>query len=161
MRILMSASAVSTILSAAMILFIGMTGAVFAGHHAAGEKAAPEMLVEKRIKRFKQSGADIQAIFKKHIAAGDYVAIEKAATRIADWADVMPNYFPAGSSSKGARAEIWDNFSDFEAKAQANAKAARAVVMAAQVADKKNVVAAARKMGGTCKSCHDSYRNKK
>ena len=58
------------------------------------------MLVEKRIKRFKQSGADIQAIFKKHIAAGDYVAIEKAATRIADWADVMPNYFPAGSSSK-------------------------------------------------------------
>ena len=93
MRILMSASAVSAILSAAMILFIGMTGAVFAGHHAAGEKAAPEMLVEKRIKRFKQSGGDIQAIFKKHIAAGDYVAVEKAATRIADWADVMPNYF--------------------------------------------------------------------
>ena len=155
MRVLMSALAVSAILS------VTMTGQLSAGHHLAGENASPEMLVEKRIKRFKQSGADIQAIFKKHIAAGDYVAIEKAATRIADWADVMPNYFPAGSSSKGARAEIWDNFSDFEAKAQANAKAARAVMMAAQVADKKNVVAAARKMGGTCKSCHDSYRNKK
>ena len=42
MRILMSASAVSAILSAAMILFIGMTGAVFAGHHAAERKPRPK-----------------------------------------------------------------------------------------------------------------------
>ena len=151
MRILISAVA----LSAVLVL------PVSAGHHKAGENMSPEALVEKRIKRFKQSGADIQAIFKKYLAADDYVAIQKAATRIADWADDMPGYFPAGSSNKGARASIWENFSDFEAKAAANAKAARAVILAAQAGDKKRVVAAARTMGGTCKSCHESYRIKK
>jgi hypothetical protein len=46
---------------------------------------------KERIARFKASGGDIQAIFKKHLGAGDYAAIEAAATRLADWADEMPS----------------------------------------------------------------------
>ena len=82
---------------------------------------------KERIARFKASGGDIQAIFKKHLGAGDYAAIEAAATRLADWADEMPSYFPAGSDSEGAKPEIWEDFDDFKAKAAANAAATCAI----------------------------------
>ena len=69
------------------------------------------------MKRFKQSGADIQAIFKKHMGAGNFAAIEQAATRMAAWGEEMPDAFPTGSNSVGADPAIWENFSDFENKA--------------------------------------------
>ena len=127
----------------------------------AGDETSTDTIVERRIKRFKSSGSDIQAIFKKHLGAGDYAAIDAAATRIGDWADVLPDHFPAGSSSEGAKPEIWLDFDDFTAKASANAQAARKLSVAAKSGDKAAVVGAAKALGGTCKSCHQSYRNKK
>jgi cytochrome c556 len=118
-------------------------------------------IVEQRVNRFKSSGSDIQAIFKKHLGADDFVAIDAAASRIGDWADVMPRYFPIGSSSDGAKPEIWLDFDDFTAKAATHAQAARKLSVAAKSGDKAQIVAAAKAMGGTCKSCHQSYRNKK
>ena len=116
---------------------------------------------KERIARFKASGGDIQAIFKKHLGAGDYAAIEAAATRLADWADEMPSYFPAGSDSEGAKPEIWEDFDDFKAKAAANAAAARQLQKMASGQNKADTVSAAKALGGTCKACHRVYRNKK
>lgn len=148
---------------ASMLVGLMMTGsAVAAGHgdHSGQDHSADSEIVQKRVARFKQSGADIQAIFKMHLAAGDYTAIEEAALRLAAWADEMPDHFPAGSHSKGARDEIWDNFPDFKSKAEAFAMAARMVKAEAGSGDAGRVKTAAQKMGGTCKSCHQSYRIK-
>ena len=130
--------------------------------HDSVAPAADASIVDKRIYRFKQSGAAIQSIFKEHLGADDFAAIGDAAKLIADWADVMPDYFPAGSTSAGARDEIWADFDDFKAKAADNAKAARDLQQLALAGtDKAAMVAAAKKMGGTCKACHQSYRIKK
>ena len=130
--------------------------------HDSVAPAADASIVEKRIHRFKQSGAAIQSIFKEHLGADDFAAIGDAAKLIADWADVMPDYFPAGSTTAGARDEIWADFDDFKAKAADNAKAARDLQQLALAGtDKAAMVAAAKKMGGTCKACHQSYRIKK
>ena len=59
-------------------------------------------IVEQRVKRFKQSGADIQSVFKQHIPSKNFGAIEAAAMRIAIWASQMPDAFPEGSTSVGA-----------------------------------------------------------
>ena len=118
-------------------------------------------IVQERVARFKQSGADIQDIFKKYLAVGDATAIAQAAARMAEWGAVLPDYFPVGSSSAGARAEIWQNFPDFKAKAQQYAAAARQLQKIAEQGDMKGVAAQARIVGGTCKACHDSYRIKK
>ena len=130
--------------------------------HVSGAPAADASIVDKRVHRFKQSGAAIQSVFKEHLGADDFAAIAEAATLIADWADVMPDYFPAGSTSPGARDEIWADFDDFKSKAADNAKAARdlqQLVLAST--DKGAIVATAKKLGGTCKACHQSYRIKK
>jgi cytochrome c556 len=60
----------------------------------------------------------------------------------------------------GADKALWDDFSDFKNKAKANASAARALNAAARGGDKAAVGKAAKRVGGTCKSCHDSYRIK-
>ena len=114
--------------------------------HDSVAPAADASIVEKRIHRFKQSGAAIQSIFKEHLGADDFAAIGDAAKLIADWADVMPDYFPAGSTSAGARDEIWADFDDFKAKAADNAKAARDLQQLALAGtDKAAMVAAAKR----------------
>ena len=129
--------------------------------HDSVAPAADASIVDKRIHRFKQSGAAIQSVFKEHLGANDFAAIAEAATLIADWADVMPDYFPTGSASPGARDEIWADFDDFKSKAADNAEAARDLQQLALAGtDKGSIVAAASKLGGTCKACHQSYRLK-
>ncbi|MEC8132745.1 MAG: hypothetical protein VXY43_01610, partial [Pseudomonadota bacterium] len=64
--------------------------------HDSVEPAADASIVEKRVHRFKQSGAAIQSVFKEHLGNDEFAAIAEAANLIADWADVMPDYFPAG-----------------------------------------------------------------
>ncbi len=118
-------------------------------------------LVEKRVVRFKQNGTDIQAVFKKHIGAGDFDAIQEAAQRMAVWGDEMPEYFPEGSKSEGARDAIWKDFSDFKSKAAAFSLASRGLKKAAALGDKGVVKTAAQNLGGTCKACHKVYRIKK
>ena len=130
--------------------------------HATVEPAADASIVEKRVHRFKQSGAAIQSVFKEHLGNDDFAAIAEAATLMAGWADVMPDYFPAGSTSPGARDDIWADFDDFKSKAADNANAARDLQQLALAGtDKSAIAAAAKKLGGTCKACHQSYRIKK
>ena len=144
---------------AAVMCVSGLSlGTFSAVAHEPGTYESP--IVEKRVKRFKQSGGDIQAVFKKHLPAGDMAAIEAAAARMAAWADEMPSAFPKGSRSVGAKDKLWANFSDFENKAAAMAKAARNLQSAASAGDRKQVAAAAKKLGGTCKACHQEYRIK-
>ena len=143
----------SLILSAALIV---PTKAAWA--HEPGTYESP--IVEQRVKRFKKSGADIQAIFKKHMGAGNFTAIEKAAELMVAWGEEMPEAFPAGSNSVGADLAIWENFSDFESKADALAKAATELKAAAALGNAGAVKKAAQAVGGTCKSCHQSYRIK-
>ena len=146
-------------LSLAVVL-TAMVGAIpsSALAHEPGTYESP--IVEQRVTRFKQSGGDIQSVFKKHLPAGNFAAIEEAALRMAAWADEMPDAFPPGSTSVGADNDIWQNFPDFKSKAEAMATAARELKAVAGSADKGMTAAAAKNLGATCKSCHRAYRIK-
>lgn len=146
------------LIAAVLGAVIGIAPASSALAHEPGTYESP--IVEQRVKRFKQSGGDIQAIFKKHLGAGNFAAIQDAAARMAAWGDDMPDAFPAGSNSIGADKAIWKNFSDFEAKAQAFGDAARALKAAAASGDAGATKKAAQMVGASCKSCHESYRIK-
>ena len=146
------------LIAAVLGAVIGLAPASSALAHEPGTYESP--IVEQRVKRFKQSGGDIQAIFKKHLGAGNFAAIQDAAARMAAWGDDMPDAFPADSISIGADKAIWKNFSDFEAKAQVFGDAARALKAAAASGDVGATKKAAQMVGASCKSCHESYRIK-
>ena len=123
----------------------------------AGPGVQASDLIEKRKAQFKNNVTILRAI-RNHLAGNDFNAIAKGAEEIAIWATNMPDYFPAGSASKAAAPAIWQNFDDFKAKAQANHDAALALKTAAQSQNPQSVMNAVQNLGGTCKSCHSSYK---
>lgn len=58
----------------------------------------------------------------------------------------------------GAKAKIWDNFDDFAAKANDMVSAAQALQEVVAEGDEGNYRSAIGKIGGTCKGCHDEYK---
>lgn len=68
--------------------------------------------------------------------------------------------FPEGSKigDSEAKAEIWTNWDDFQAKSQAFVDAVAALDTAAAGGDNAAIAAAFQQMGGTCGACHQSYR---
>ena len=115
--------------------------------------------VEMRQERFKALGDDIKQVFRKHLPANDFAAIESFAKGAEGWAKEIPTAFPEGATSKDAKPEIWENWSDFEAKAQAFEAASAKLALAAQSQDAGATGAAAKALGATCKACHNDYRN--
>jgi len=114
-------------------------------------------VIETRQANFKQNGQTLKAV-RTQIAAGDLQAIAEGAEKIAQWAEKMPDFFPQGATSKGARPAIWENFEDFKAKAQANQSAALGLKEAALSGDSAVVMDALGTLGASCKSCHSSYK---
>ena len=114
-------------------------------------------MVETRKANFKQNAAILKAV-RDQVSMGKWQELADGAQKIADWANDMPNYFPASATSRGALPAIWENFDDFKDKASANHQAALVLRDAALRQDGEAVMGAVRMVGGTCKSCHTSYK---
>tara|TARA_R110002110_G_scaffold85816_1_gene223294 strand:+ start:34018 stop:34485 length:468 start_codon:yes stop_codon:yes gene_type:complete len=97
------------------------------------------------------------------VAGGDASAAQAAATKISATAAEVPDLFKGGKpGANRAKAEIWTNFGDFTAKANALKAAADGVAADAAAgklgSDPKAVVG---KIGATCAACHKVYRGPK
>ena len=86
--------------------------------------------------------------------------VEKNANAIAALLPMIPDLFSMDTSESdaetGALEEIWDDYDDFTAKAQSSAEKAQA--LAAAAADQGAAMKAFGALGGSCKACHDQYR---
>lgn len=106
----------------------------------------------------KKAMGEVKAILEK----GDSVASAGAvAQRMATYAATIPSLFPAGSDKGGdteARAEIWQTWDDFTAKAKGFETAALKLQEIAAGGDKSATMKQFAAVGGTCKACHDKYR---
>lgn len=60
-----------------------------------------------------------------------------------------------------AKDEIWENWADFEKKADALVKASADFVTAAETGDMAKIGAAMKTLGGACGDCHKANRKKK
>lgn len=97
------------------------------------------------------------------VAGGDAAAAQAAAAKISATAAEVPDLFKGGKPGDSrAKAEIWTNFDDFTANANALKAAADAVAADAAAgklgSDPKAVVG---KIGATCGACHKAYRGPK
>jgi cytochrome c556 len=96
-------------------------------------------------------------------ASPDLAAVRSAAAIIARHSLEAARWFPAGTGPEvgktGAKPEIWQKPQDFAAKLHNFQVAARAFNAAARAGEINAVKARYADLGGTCKACHDSYRN--
>ena len=140
---------VRTFLSAALLTAVSM----------AANLPAAAAVIEERKANFKASNASMRAMVAA-LGAKDFAVITAEAQKIADWATVMPDYFPEGSGSgnTSAKATIWEEFAAFKASAKANHDAALMLIAAAEAEDMTATKNALGQLGGSCKACHQQFK---
>ncbi|MGE7371376.1 c-type cytochrome [Neorhizobium sp. NPDC001467] len=93
----------------------------------------------------------------------DAEAVKTALTTISNAAKAFPDQFPVGSESghdTEASPKIWENPSDFRAKALKLSADADAVLASAPT-DVAAVATAMKTLGAECGQCHQTYRLKR
>ena len=129
-----------------------------------GTAFAADTTIEYRKNNRKAIGAHMQsvvAIVKGEVEFADQLPAHARA--LADTASFSKAAFEqkATSGDSTAKADIWQRWDDFAADADAMQAAADKLAAAASTGDKGALRASVGELGRTCKSCHDSYRQKR
>lgn len=92
-------------------------------------------------------------------------AAVQAATTLNNTAKVIPSVFPQGSGTEAGKTDalpaVWQNFSDFQAKAKALETESAKLLQLAQAGDEAGFKAQFPAVGRSCGGCHETYRVKK
>ena len=119
-----------------------------------------EGIVKKRIDKFKMSKKMMQTIHKS-IQNEDFGTIEESATTLYNWSKEMIKYFPEESDipPSEASADIWLNPEGFKKAVNNFELASLKLINYSKEKDFDNSVEAFRGLAGTCKGCHQKFRN--
>ncbi len=135
-----------------LVAALGITSAAF---------ASPIEDRQANMKAVGKAMGALAAIAKKE-APFDAAVVNTNATTLANNVKESKAHFPEGSETGDketwAKAEIWQNKADFEAKAD---KSVEAAMQMAAVTEEANFGAALGALGATCKACHQDYRRPK
>jgi cytochrome c556 len=127
------------------------------------ELPSGQALVDLRVQQLKQGGGAMQ--FLGAYDGSDAAKAQAAAKVLDDNAASMGSWFPAGSGPGGAgiektraKADIWSNWADFEAKIKAFDDASGVLTNAVATNDPAAIKTALGGVGQACKACHEAYR---
>lgn len=125
--------------------------------------AAGSDSVRARIHGYRELGAAFKAVNDGLRGTPQTVLIQQSARQIRNVAREQYSWFPAGSdASAGVRtavkADVWSRPVPFRAAQDAFARQTEVFQRAAAGGNVATMRAEARKLGGTCKGCHDGFR---
>ena len=117
-------------------------------------------VVKERMDNFKMSKKMMQTIHKS-IQNEDFVTIEKSATTLHNWSKEMIKYFPEGSDGapSEASANIWLDPDGFKKAVNNFELASLKLINSSKEKDFDKTVDSFRSLAGTCKGCHQKFRN--
>lgn len=147
------------LIAAAAVVSVSVAGVAF----AALPKNKALAIMHARHEGMEKIG-DTNKLLNREFRSGTPFApaVKSGAATMASLAKQSSGWFPAGTGPEmgktGAKPEIWQNARDFGAKLAAFQRAAAAFNSAAASGDMAAAKARYADLGGTCKSCHDSYR---
>ncbi|WP_341631155.1 c-type cytochrome [Sphingomonas agri] len=131
------------------------------------DPAAVQKSVDARITHYKEIAKAAKAI-KDELdqSQPNLAAISANAHLIEALAPQIPSWFPSGTGEQpGVKTEalaiIWQQLPLFKQRAAGLAGAAHGLALAAGTGDVAATQAAANEVGGACKACHDTFRQKK
>ncbi len=128
--------------------------------------ATPEIAaaVKSRKANYKEIGGAFKTI-NDEVKTGAPVidTIQPLAQEILKRGTMQKDFFPAGSGIESgektrAKSTIWTNNADFQKQHNDFLAAAEQLNKAIASGDNKAIATAQKTLGGTCKSCHDQYR---
>ena len=139
------------------LIFSFVSGVTVSGLSHAHEGATG--IVKERMDNFKKSQNNLKSI-RRLIRDGETEAIVPLAEEIRAWAARIPEYFPEGSGGAPSEAAdtIWEDFEGFRDAARRHEDAAEALVKLARNGDISRLNQAFGEVAGTCKACHQRFR---
>jgi cytochrome c556 len=126
--------------------------------------AAPADDVRVRISGFRELGASFKTVNDAlRSPEPQTILIQMAARQIVNASRSLPTWFPAGSGPESgektkSKSAIWQQPAQFKAAKDAFANQALQFQRATQSGNVALIQAETRKLGMTCKGCHDSFR---
>jgi cytochrome c556 len=117
-------------------------------------------IVKERMDKFKMSKKMMQTIHKS-IQNEDFGTIEKSATTLYNWSKEMIKFFPEGSDGAPSEAstDIWLDPEGFKKAVNNFELASLKLINNSKEKDFDKTVDAFRSLAGTCKGCHQKFRN--
>ena len=117
-------------------------------------------VVKERMDNFKIRKKMMQNNHKS-IQNEDFETIEKYATTLYNWSKEMIKYFPEGSDGapSEASADIWLDPEGFKKAINNFELASLKLINNSKEKDFDNTVDSFRSLAGTCKGCHQKFRN--
>ena len=117
-------------------------------------------VVKERMDKFKISKKMMQTIHKS-IQNEDFETIEKSATTLYNWSKEMIKYFPEGSDIPPSEAstDIWLDPDGFKKAVNNFELASLKLTKNSKEKDFDKTVDSFRSLAGTCKGCHQKFRN--
>ncbi len=150
------------------LISIALAGAVgaFSAIAVAAADTAPDNAIKYRKAVMGVVGANMNGVVM--IAKGEVEhkdAIAAHARMLAEAAKLSPPAFRQNTDGKGkekttSKAKVWDDWADFEKGLRAFAEESEKLASLAESGDMDGLRDQIGKVGKTCKSCHDDYRDK-
>lgn len=134
---------------------------------APADPAAVQKVVDARVVHYKEIGKSAKAIHDELGQSQPNLAVVQTNSRVIEaLAKQIPTWFPAGTGKQpGVKTEalptIWQQTPLFQQRAANLGAAAHALTLAAASGNVASTQAAANNVGGACKACHDTFREKK
>lgn len=146
-----------------MVLRSTLAVALLACTVGAAHAASPDRAIHYRQNVFGLVGWNFGALGEmvRDKRAWDAAEFTRRAERVAQLSKMTDEGFPPGSdqgATTDAKAEIWTQRADFDAKMNDFIREAEALATAARAGDVDATKAQFAKTGGTCKACHDEYK---
>ena len=116
-------------------------------------------IVKERMDNFKESKASMKSL-KKAVRKNDFDTVAQEAKAINQWARKLTTYFPEGSNQHPSEALtlIWQEFDQFEIRAETQIKASEQLQKAGLRKDAAGAAKAYSDLAKSCKACHNDYR---
>jgi cytochrome c556 len=118
-------------------------------------------VVKERMDAMESMAKSMKSITQKLKSKRDLDSIKDEAKTIQEAAAKMPSLFPAGTNEhpSGAKATIWQNWTDFEAKARDLATESGKLA-GGETLDLRVLTKQVARVSQTCSNCHETYRAK-
>ncbi|HOZ26618.1 MAG TPA: cytochrome c [Hyphomonadaceae bacterium] len=124
--------------------------------------ADPVAFMKTRHDNYEDLGKNFKVLLdNSKLGTPDMAAVAAAAAKVNEYAGQMGTWFPPGTGPEAgkteAKANIWTDRADFDAKL-ANLQTEAGKLVTAAGTDAAAFKAQFGPTGGTCKACHDTYR---
>ena len=124
--------------------------------------ADPVAFMKTRHENYEDLGKNFKVLLdNSKLGTPDMAAVSAAAAKVNEYAGQMGTWFPPGTGPEAgkteAKANIWTDRADFDAKL-ANLQTEAGKLVTAAGTDAAAFKAQFGPTGGTCKACHDTFR---